>query len=105
MDRLDGLCPCGDNGLDLSYVEVVCDRININKDRCCAETRDRANSREKAVRRRDDLVAGADIEGHQRKQDGVAARGTSDRVFCAAISRKLVFKLSDLAAKDKAVGI
>src|ERR1035437_3144689 len=105
MNRLDGFRSRCDLCLDLRNVEVVGDGVDIDKDGYSAKPRDGADRSEKAIRCGDDLVAGTDVEGHQREQDGIAPRSTADGILGPAICGQFSFELSDLAAEDKCVGV
>ena len=76
-------------------------RIDVGKDRPCAQPRDRAGRGEEREAGQDHLVAGGDVQGHQGQQQGVAARGAADGVFCLAVDGQLLFELRDLRARAR----
>ena len=105
MNWFDRLCSRRDISLNLRNIDIVCDRIDIDKNRRRPEPGDRTDGREKAVWGRNNLIAGADIESHQRKQDRITTGRAADRMFHAAICRKFAFEFGDFPAEDKAVGV
>ena len=105
MDGLNGLRAFGDLCLDQSGVDIVGIGFNIDKNGSRTEPRNCANGRKKAVRRGDNFIARADIKGHHRQKQSVAARSASDGVFRPAITGKLTFELRNLTAEDECIGI
>ena len=49
---------------------------------------------------RDDFIAGADAQRHQREPDGIGAVADADGVFVAVIRRQFRFKLFEHRAHD-----
>ena len=74
VHRNDGAGPARHLGRDLGRVQVVRRWIDVDEDRRRAHAGNRTRRREKRVRRRDDLVAGADVLRHQADEQGIAAR-------------------------------
>src|SRR5436190_6703479 len=105
MYRLNSFRARGDLFFYLRNVEIVSNRIDIDEDRRRTEPRDRTDGCEEAVRRRNDLIAGADAMRHEGEQYRIASRGTTDRMLRAAVSRQVLFELRNLAAKDKSVTV
>src|SRR5437762_11443184 len=105
MYRLQGLCPAGYFRFDLGDIDIVCKRIDIDKNGLGAKSRNGADGGKKAVWRGNNLIAGSDVESHERKQQCVAARCAAYRILCPAIDGDLLFKLSDLGAKDKSIRV
>ena len=56
--------------------------------------------RDEGERGREDGVARADVEGHERHEEGVGPRGAADGVFHADIAGEGLLQLPDLRAVD-----
>ena len=73
-------------------IEVEGRGIDVDEHRPRAEPRDRAGGGEERIGRRDDLVARADAERHQRQQQRVGARRDGDRVRTPSVARQLALE-------------
>src|SRR5207244_3760894 len=72
-------------GRDLFHSEVEAARLDVHEDGPGAEPGDGAAGGEKGVRRGDDLVAGADAQGHQRHEQRIGTGGDADGVRHAQV--------------------
>ena len=86
-------------------IDIECLRIDVGKNRPGAKPRDRAGRGEERETRQNHLVAGGNVQGHQGQQQGVAARGAADGVFCLAIGGQLLFELRDLRPEHESAAI
>ena len=101
VHREDQLRLRGDRPLDLRDVEVERRRVDVDEDGHGAEARDAACRREEAERRGDDLVAGPEIERHQRDEERVGAARDADRVLDAEVRGDGALEGLDLRAEDE----
>ena len=62
-----------------------------------------AGRREERERRRDDLVAGADVERHQREQQRIGARRQAEAVLRLRVRGDLRLELGDSRPEDEAL--
>ena len=79
FDGLDGL-------LQLCRVDVEGGGIDVHEDRRRAEEADHLGGCDEGEGGREDGVARADLEGHERHEQGVGARGAADGVFRADVA-------------------
>ncbi len=103
VHRHDRLRARRDRARNLRHVEIVSMRIDIDEHRPRAEPRDTTPGRKKAERRRDDLAAGADVEGHHRKQQRIRTGSTTDRIFRVTILGNRAFQPAHFIAEHKAL--
>ena len=75
------LATLGDRRANGGGIEIERRGIDVAEERPRAEPRDDAGRREERERRRDDLVAGTDVERHQREQQRVGARRQAEAVL------------------------
>ena len=78
-------------GRDLRHVHVVGRRIDVDEHRSRSQAGNRASRGKERVRRRDHLIAGTDVLGHQAGQQSIATRRNADRVRAAASRRAMAF--------------
>lgn len=107
VDGLDGpdVAVAGEGGFDLVGVEVEGVGIDVDKDWLNAEAGERAGGGEEAVGSGDDLVAGAEFEGHPGEQEGVRARSAADGVAGLGIAGDGAFEFADGGAHDETLGV
>ena len=88
-------------------VDVDVERVGIDVDqhRRRADAHDAAGGGEERIGRRDDLVAGADVERHQRREQRVGARRQADRVRHAEVRAQLALEAFDFRAADEALAV
>ena len=94
-----------DGRFDELRVDVERRVVDVHQHRPRAEARDGAGRREERIGGRDDLVAGLDVEGHQREQQRVGAGRHRDRVADAEHPRHLVLERGDLGAHDEPLAV
>ena len=82
--------------LDGRRIDVERVRIDVGEDRPGAQPGDGAGGGEEGEAGQDHLVARPDVQGHQRQQQGVAARGTADGVPRLAVVGHALFELLDV---------
>ncbi len=80
-------------------------RIDVDEHRRRAEPADAAGRREERIRRRDDFVARADAERHQRDEQRVGARRDGDRVLGLEERRQLALERVDFRAQDEPLAV
>ncbi len=85
--------------------EIERRRIDVAEERPCAEPRDDAGRREEGERRRDDLVARADVERHQRDEQRVGAGRDADSEGRLRVGRDLFFELRDVRSENEALRV
>ena len=78
-------------------IEVERRGIDVAEERPRTEPRDDACGREERERRRDDLVAGADVERHQREQQRIGARRQAEAVLRLRVGGDLAPRARRLA--------
>ena len=82
------------SGSGVGRVDVERDRIDVDEDRLGAQPPDRAGRGEERVAGQQHFVARADVDGHQRQQQSVAARGAADGELGLAIRGERVSSVS-----------
>ena len=92
MDREDRLGLRRDGRLDPLRVNALGLRAAIHKHGRRAGNPDRLGGGEEGVRVGDDLVAGADTQGHEREPDGVGAVAHADGVCRPVIFGQFAFE-------------
>ena len=105
MHGYDGPCPSTDLALHVGWIDEVGRGVDVREDRHGAQARDGAGRREERVAREDHLVAGADVERHEREQERVAAGCARDRVGHAEGTGQFVFQIVDVGAEDEPPGV
>ena len=105
MDRYDRLRARRHRGNRLRRIDVEGDRIDVDQHGPGTKPRDGAGGGEKRVRRRDHLIAGLDVEHHQREQHGVGARRQRDGMAHAEHRGELVLERVDLRAHDEPLAV
>ena len=90
---------------DLLRVDVERPRIDINEHGLRAQPPDGAGRGEEREARHDDFVPFADVEGHQREEDGIAARSTGDGVLRAGECGDRFFELLHVRPEQEAAGV
>jgi hypothetical protein len=105
VDRDDRLGARGDRGLDRGRVDVVGVGLDVHEDGLRTGAPDRAAGGEEGVRRGDDLIAGRQVDGHQRQQEGVGAGRAADGVGRAHVFADLRLQAADLGAHHEALGL
>ncbi len=93
FDGLDGL-------LQLRRVDVEGGGIDVHEDRRRAEEADHLGGCDEGEGGREDGVARTDLEGHERHQEGVGARGAADGMLHADVGGERRFQFPDLRAVD-----
>ena len=101
VDRHDGLGGRRDPPLDGRRIDVERGRVDVGEDGPGAQPGDGAGRGEEGEAGQDHLVARPDVEGHQRQQQGVAARGAAHGVLRLAILRDALFEPFDLRARAR----
>ena len=86
--------------LQLCRVDVEGGGVDVHEDRRRAEEADHLGRRDEGEGRREDGVARADSEGHERHEEGVRPRGAADGVLCADVAGEGLLQLPDLRAVD-----
>jgi len=91
--------------LDGSTRQVEGGRIDIDEERQSPHARDGAGGGEKGVRRCNDGVLWADVECHQRREQGVGARRHTDTEAAAAVGGDGAFKLLHGGPEDEGLSV
>ena len=89
----------------LPPVQVVGFRFDIHKHRLGLQTGNTAGSGDERERNRDDLVTAVYTQRHQRQQQSVGSRGTTNSETAANIFRDLGFELTDFGPHDEALAL
>ncbi len=105
MDRHDRLRPRRDRGDGLRGIDVEREGIDVDQHGTRSDARDAACRREKRVGRRDDFVARADAERHEREQQRVGARRDADGVLDAEERGQFPLEAVDLRPHDEALAV
>ena len=92
-----------DRRADGGRIEVERRGIDVAEERPRTEARDDTGRREERERRRDDLVAGADVERHQRQQQRIGARRQAEAVLRLRVLGDLRLELGDAGPEDEAL--
>ena len=105
VHRDDRLGARRDRGDGRGRVEVEGVGVDVDEHRRRAQPGHRAGGREERIGRRDDLVARADVERHQRRQQRVGARRHADRVRRLQVGGQLALEALDFRAADEALAV
>ena len=90
-----------DRGLDGGRVGIEGARIDVDEDRRAARVVDGTGGGEEGEGRRDHLVARLEIEGAERQQQRVGARGAGDGVGGERQCRDFALEFGDFGAQDE----
>jgi hypothetical protein len=90
---------------DLSHIQIVSARINVNEYRRGTQSCNCARRRKKCVWRGDNLVAWANVFGHQASQQSITAGSDSNRVSAIAITGNRFFAFLNLGSQDEMLGL
>ena len=90
-----------DEGLDRGRRQVEGQRIDIAEHRPRTRACDGSGRCKKGKRRGDDFIAGADLEGHEGKQQGIGARRHPDSGRGPAIAGNFFLQSAHLLAQDE----
>ncbi len=88
-------------GLHRRRREIERLRIDVAEDRPRADPGNGSGGRKERERRGDHLVAGADLERHQREQQRIGAGGHADAGGRAAIARNFRFERAHVLAQNE----
>jgi len=91
--------------LNGSARQVERTRVDVDEERQRADPRDSAGGSKKGIRRRDDGIPGADIEGHQRREQGVGTRGHADTEAAAAVGGDGTLEFLYRGAEDEGLRV
>ena len=112
MDRHDGLHAAlhaggetGPHALERRRAQVVTGGIDVHEDRHRVQPRDDPRGGEEGVRRGEDVIAGADLERHERGEERVGARRHPDPVPRADVVRHGLLEDRYLRAHDELLGL
>src|SRR5215467_9954008 len=101
MYRHDGARPRSHEPFDLYRIDSESDGIDVGEHRPGADHGDRERGECGRQLRRDDLVAGPDAEGPQRKRDGVRTGADANSMGRAGRRCELVFKCFDFGTQHE----
>src|SRR6266851_7409330 len=104
MDGNDRTGARRDRRLDLTDVHQEIVIPDINEYRAGAENLDRGDGRDRGVRYRDDLIAGADACGRERDVNRVGSAVDPDRTPDADIGRHLALEPDPLRSENELAG-
>ena len=90
-----------DERLHSSSGEIERLRIDVAEDRPRTDPGNRSGGRKKRERRGDHLIAGADLERHQREQQRIGSGGHADAGGRAAIARDFFLQRPHVLAKNE----
>jgi hypothetical protein len=89
-----------DRGLDPRGIDVAGVGLDVDPHRHAAQQRDGLGGGREGERRRDDLVAGLQVERHHRDQQRLGAAGDGDAMLRAGVRRQRGLELLDLGTHD-----
>ena len=101
----DGLGAWGDFFGGVGHIEVEAGRADIHEDGRGAHARDAASGGEKGEVGHEHFVARADVEGHEREQEGIGAGGNAEGVRDAEELGALALEGGVLGAEDVVAGM
>jgi len=105
MDGDDGSGFLGDTLGGVVGIKVEAGRADVAKDWGGTCTSDAAGGSDEGEGGAQHFVAGAYVEGHEGKQEGIGAGGNSNRVLCTKVIANLIFEVIYFRAENKLAGL
>jgi hypothetical protein len=99
--RHDGASPRRNGGLDPGRVDVGRAFLDIREYGLRAEKHNHLRGRDEGERRGDDLVAGPDLQRHERDQQGFGPGSDAHAVLGAGVSRETLLELAHLGPENE----
>ncbi len=107
-NRLDPGRPlriCRQSFFNETRIDVVGNRINVDKQRPGAQPENTAHGGKKRIWRSQNQITGANPDGHQGRQQGIGATGDPNGMGRTAVGRHLPLQIFHLGAHDIGGGI